>query len=246
MQAFVFVSLALLFQTTALSPTDNLLSKECARRAIGDFIFPTADRDERYNLGRKAQGLDQSEALTNNDERLFLTYAEFPLQSLDEALDTVVGSGARVVDLGSGCGRLAIYMALTRDYKRVYGLEISKLLHDEANKATERAEGDYKQLLDGRLSFQLGAALDCKHVLKEADLVFCYSTAFEGAEFSTKTSSLLLSRSWRDLLWETCKPGCTIITTDKSLDKRFHLVKSFSVPNPEVLESTVYVHVVPK
>ncbi|KAL7532513.1 hypothetical protein ACHAWF_004160 [Thalassiosira exigua] len=103
-------------------------------------------------------------ALSNDDPRSEYTYGEFPFESFDALLDLASdflpeaegGGGARrrtMVDLGSGCGRLVLYAALTRGVGEeggaesepaskwdVHGIEIGTGLHSLAVNSLERGE----------------------------------------------------------------------------------------------------------
>jgi tRNA G46 methylase TrmB len=192
----------------------------------------------------------------------------------------------RVVDIGSGCGRLCLYMALTRQqYQHVAGIEIAHLLHQEAAQAVHRAqEGGWMRIVptspasilmdregytpstrtvgtfvsaSNALSLLHGPAEDFSDtVLKQADLIFCYSTTWETAGFSPLTQTLVLSEYWNQLLTNSCRPGCVVITTDRSLDttwvgassragsgsgSSWVLLDQVEVGNPEVGGSIGYV-----
>jgi hypothetical protein len=285
-------------------------------------------------------------AVAGNDPRLFDTYGEFPLTSLDILLDralelwattttttttlpTVSEDAASpapqsaaqqrrtVIDLGSGCGRLALYVALSRSLSlganngsgggsvgvngypntawNVHGIEQSTALHQEALRAADLAvdlghlekhlspakslceatatildtnaettstmpnslNSDRKHLDSPdetcRLELHLGSAADYISLLQQADIIFCYSTAFASSGFSPDASALILGREWND--WLVAAVGhraggssshrpCLVITTDKALDPRFgwKILDRITVPNPEVWESTGYIH----
>ena len=85
--------------------------------------------------------------MTADDPRTSLTYGEFPTSSMDELIDLALEKHLSedkkemtLVDLGSGCGRLVLYTALTRGLDQhtswnVHGIEISSILHDEGLRA---------------------------------------------------------------------------------------------------------------
>ena len=226
-------------------------SRSDASRLLDESILPSSERGERIGLG------------TRNDKRiytgvdLFETYGEFPLESLDMLLDLAQQeSGApfkNVLDLGSGCGRLAIYMALTREQWHVQGVEISEVFHNQALKALDHAtEYGCFQNVPGSaaaaassISLHLGPANNFPALLQHADVIFCYSTAFESSHFSEESSALVLAASWSELLSAHCRPGCVCITTDKVLDpaRGWRLLSRLDVPNPEVVGSTGFVQV---
>jgi hypothetical protein len=204
-------------------------------------------------------------AVAGNDPRLFDTYGEFPLTSLDILLDralklwtttmttvTTVSEDAApqsaaqqrftVIDLDSGCGRLALYLAFSRSCSRddngdssngggdpsttwnVHGIEHSTALHQEALRAADLASdlghlekrssaarsrcdatatmlntnaetiptisnslNSNNKLLYTRdetcLGLNLGSAAGYISLLQQADIIFCYSTAFSSSGF---------------------------------------------------------------
>lgn len=233
------------------------------------LVLPATDRGRRIGLGTEAQRLREGVAIASKDPVLFETYGEFPLPSLDllldraEALLEAPASSERrtIVDVGSGCGRLALYMALSRRSWDVYGIEISPVFHNEAIKAVDRAigqgcllrmttdePGDEKPegsscSSSSRLTLRCGPAQDHPELLQRADLIFCYSTAFESAGFSEESAAMLLGHDWTALLAGNTRPECLCITTDKALDPAagWTILDRMDVPNPEVFESTGYI-----
>ena len=180
----------------------------------------------------------------------------------------------RVVDVGSGCGRLALYLALSRPDWDVVGVELSPALHREAVAAVHRAaELGYVQRIvtadgDGldaswddareikipttktassssRLDLHCGSAQSYSLLLQEADLIFCYSTAFESAGFSEESCAMLLSDDWSRLfaVGNNTNHNTLCITTDKALNPYhgWRILDCLDVPNPEVFESTGYI-----
>eukprot|EP00536_Pseudo-nitzschia_multiseries_P004818 jgi/Psemu1/189083/e_gw1.84.75.1 len=222
-----------------------------------------------------------------DDPRLARTYAEFPLTSLDALLDAAVAyfppsatDDIRMVDIGSGLGRIVMYTALTRTGRHteavrendngsssehtgkrweVCGIEISSVLHNKAVEllrngieqklfANESAAPERNELPRNALSLRLGSATDTegKALLETADLVFAYSTVFNAKHFDPDVGALILdAEEWSKPLGETCKTGCVAVTTDRALDPRFgwKLVQRMDVPNPDVLGTTGFVHV---
>ena len=267
--------------------TATPLSRDQGKGILQNHILPVTDYDRRTRLGREAQGVVPAAVVKGQDPRLFQTYGEFPLESLDQLLDRAleirlatvtkatkkngsIGSKNRpmtVVDVGSGCGRLALYLALTRPNWHVHGIELFPTLHQEAICAMNRAihsglligldkavddsggnEGKDLQTTSSarsRISLHQGAASKFADLLGHADLVFCYSTAFESNGFSEQTASMLLGREWNELFTTCCgNERCIVITTDKSLDSAYGwtIVDRMDVSNPEVYESTGFIH----
>jgi hypothetical protein len=245
--------MTLLFWILLPSIVTGLCSLERRNNAatnLQEHILPAGEYARRTRLGRQAQGVvDDDHVIPGQDERLFQTYGEFPLDSLDTLLDRALqhqqedideNRPLTVVDLGSGCGRLILYMALTRPTWNVHGIELSSILYREAVEARERAiAGGWLQMTSS-LEFHCGAASQFPDLLRQADLIFCYSTAFESSGFSPQTGTMVLGPEWNELLAVNRKG--IIITTDKSLDSRWRILERLDVPNPEVFESTGFIH----
>ncbi len=210
--------------------------------------------------------------MMSDDPRLARTYAEFPLESLDLLLDRACAYLSQetlnsddpltMVDIGSGLGRIVFYSALTRDSKKasweIRGIEISQSLH---NKALELAQtaidmnifGDSEPNIScgNSVSFHCGSATDesGKRLLEDAQLVFAYSTAFKAKEFDPDVGALILdTEEWSLPLSEACPNGCVVVTTDRALnpDLGWKMVERIDVPNPEVLGTTGFIHVLEK
>lgn len=228
------------------STTD--LSRTQATQLLDDVLLPKAEWGERLALDRPTATDDDS------------GYGEFPLQSLDVLLDeAIVDEGEdeavyNVVDLGSGCGRLALYMALSRPNWHVHGIERELSLHRRAEEAAELAVTKGYLTINqpgskqgkktfGQLSLHLGEAAELRTLLEKADLIFCYSTAFRSERFSPEVGAMILASEWQ-LLLSSCKQNCVCITTEKALDPcDWDIESRHTVPNPEVLESTGFIHV---
>jgi hypothetical protein len=255
-------------------------------------VLPRTEYGGRLSVGGDAQGLQDEEAgsgrgaVAAQDPRLAFTYGEFPLGSLDELLDraeacsisnqvTDESGGGNVqrryrqrrltfVDVGSGCGRLCLYVALTRPDWDVTGIECAPLLHQQAVQATQRAiKAGYMRhsaLTDHdpiesapseesnsptTVRFECAMANAATSTLHQADILFGYSTTWESSGFSTATSSMLLSQEWQELFTSCCRPGAIVITTDRSLDASstgsWRMLDQASVGNPEVGGSMGYI-----
>ena len=125
-------------------------SRDDGQRILEEQFFPKQQYNERIGLGRDAIfGKASVGALSPDDPRLTMTYAEFPLSSLDELIDLAITylpttditthprkRRTTIIDIGSGCGRIVFYLGLTRGEDdglwTIHGIEISKLLHDVA------------------------------------------------------------------------------------------------------------------
>lgn len=250
---------------TCSASIPRTLDREQGQTLMDTQILPANDYGSRIEVGRDAQGLKAASgvAVSPNDPRMFLTYGEFPLPSLDELLDlalpyvSTATQGIRMVDVGSGCGRLALYAALTRGTPQqtwtVHGIEISPVLHHEAVQALSKAMNggfvqDYQpnnSCPSSAILLHAGPAEDWKEVLQECNLVFAYSTAWPTSGFSQKWGAMIIGQEWSGLLASSCPNGCVAITTDRALDPQhgWDLVERFDVNNREVMGSTGYVHV---
>jgi hypothetical protein len=159
--------------TTTTSVTysvSRVLSRDEAQTVLNEHVMPTRDYGNRMGWGRDAHGL--SGLIAANDPRLGMTYGEFPLTSMDQLVDWALsycqqqqqqqchagcgGAGdatddrprRTLVDIGSGCGRLVLYNALSRGQEpdqeycgcwTVHGIEIAELLHVEGLNAMSKA-----------------------------------------------------------------------------------------------------------
>jgi len=248
-----------------------------AQSIIDDQLMPKQEYGERIGWGRDAQGFrsDSSEPIHAKDPRLTLTYAEFPLSSMDALLDLGLqylpdhkkinqdcsrsssssNNNISMLDLGSGCGRLVFYAAMTRGSPSqgwdIQGIEISQLLHDKGIDFIQN--GMRKDIFFPKpipsnwnsFSLHLGPAKEYYHLFQEADIVFAYSTAFSATHFSPELGALLMDKEWSQLLGESCRPGCVVITTDRALDPMYgwELVDRLDVENPDVFGTTGFVQI---
>jgi hypothetical protein len=256
---------------TTTAPT--ILSRLEAAIAVNEILLPQQEYGQRIALGRRAQGISSSAddndetsslLLQAKDERLYQTYGEFPLSSLDCLLDCASSLHSKlfdskndrltVVDLGSGCGRLVYYLGLSRPNWIVHGIELSPLLHQEALVAQDRAlscgllrpfslSSSTVSTPSGRISFHKGPADELGDILLAADIVFAYSTAWECQGFSPETGTMILSDEWNQLFRKYCSQAI-VITTDRSLNaKEWTIIDRVEVPNPEVWNSMGYLQV---
>jgi len=87
-------------------------------------------------------------------------------------------------------------------------------------------------------------------LLKDADILFMYSTAFSSSHFDPGVGALILDDDeWSKPLSMLCHNGCVAITTDKALNPRYGWIlvdRIDDVPNPEVYGTTGYIHVLNK
>lgn len=141
-----------LVQATLPKTYDRTTAQEMVRQTL---CPSNEERDrntagmEAYNTGAGTGNDDKKGPITSDDPRGEYTYDEFPLDSfdllVDRALDFVVEEDCcqsmNMVDLGSGCGRIVFYAALSRglsEFKSVHGVEIGTQLHTLAVNSLKR------------------------------------------------------------------------------------------------------------
>jgi hypothetical protein len=250
-------------KTTASAKICHTLSRHDGHALMDSTLLPISEYGSRIKSGRDAQGLTTSVAVSPNDPCLYLTYGEFPLSSLDELLDLALPyvsgdtTSIRMVDVGSGCGRLVLYAALTRGTPErqpwhVHGIEISPILHNMATLALSRGfQGgsftDYQHhdSATSSIHLHLGAADEWTQVLQQCNLVFAYSTVFHSSGFSEEWGAMIMDKEWSGLLSHNCPTGCVVVATDRALDPNdgWDLIDRLDVENREVMGSTGYIHV---
>lgn len=256
--------------TLALTVTTSVsrrLSRGEAGKLVNEAILPKEKYSDRIKSGIDAQGLQASTVVTGNDPSLTRTYGEFPTHSTDELVDLalthIAPSSIDFVDLGSGCGRLALYFALTRGSNeqpwKISGIEISDILHAIASDAveigrqqhvfhdsTESSSSSSSRDDDSNtLALHLGAAEDMTAVFGKAQLIFAYCTVWESSGFSEELAAIVLHSSWSEMLAKSCRKGCVVITTDRVLDPNYgwKLLNRLDVDNREVAGSTGYIQI---
>jgi hypothetical protein len=245
--------------------TTRSFDRAVAQSFVEDLL-PSQQYSDRVRLGHQAHNISSGTALSADDPRLALTYAEFPLPSFDILLDAALElyqtyddykNTIQFVDVGSGVGRVVLYTALTRgstEYAwHIHGIEVAALLHKKASSLVQEgiergvfvASTSTDAMSSTSLSLQLGSAQDCSSVFTNIDIVFAYSTAFAATIFSPDVGALILDAEWSEWLSNNCRQGCIAITTDRALDPTYgwKLLKRINVDNPKVFGSTGYIHV---
>lgn len=240
------------------------LSRKDGRRMMDETVMPLDEYDARMVYGRDAQKLESSTIVTASDPRMKYTYGEFPMSSLDELVDLALTHSTRclgkneitMVDLGSGCGRLVLYSAMTRGTEdkvswTVHGIEISDVLHDEGLRASLvgldnsifQQETPDVSANTNKFVLHRGPAQDFALLFQQADIVFAYSTVFDTVGFDPSLGAMVMSREWNELL--KCSPGAIVITTDRCLDPAYgwKLLDRLDVENREVMGSTGYIQI---
>ena len=265
---------------TASASIPRVLSRTDGQELMNTVILPANDYGNRIETGRDAQGLQAGSgvAVTPQDARMFLTYGEFPLDSLDELLDLALPYIPKeekeqqppmisMIDVGSGCGRLALYAALTRGSPQqswnVHGIEISPMLHQEAVQALTRAmqqghvqEYPHNHHHPATMTFVAAATCFFMPVLHTSGnkclqlLISCLPIVPLGKlmVFHEDMGAMVIGNEWSGLLSESCPNGCVVVTTDRALDPAYgwQLVDRLNVDNREVMGSTGYIHVLKK
>ena len=256
-----------------LTLASQTFPRQEASALVDTHLLPKNKYGERTRLGREIfHGKNNNEAIRADDPRTSFTYGEFPLDSLDTLLDIALehvvaavvpkhAQPVRVLDLGSGCARLCLYLALSREDWQVHGIEVMDSLHTEAKRAESVAMENGWLVQDSEapastspptsttvisttsLHLHHGLAEEFPSVLEQADIIFMYSTAMKSGAFVPAVQGLLLSRDWNDMLTRHCKAGCVVVTTDRVLDPDYGWVQldRLDVPNPEVFGSTGFI-----
>jgi hypothetical protein len=240
----------------------NRLPREDALHLLDHTLLPIDQYGYRVKASKDAQGFDPLELIVGSDPRLSFSYGEFPIHSTDALIDLALNyiptfkSRVEMLDLGSGCGRLVCYFALTRGSISqpwsVCGLEISEILSLEAVRAA--TTGVKTNIFDlnshkiegyNNLSLYLGAAEDLKSIISRANIIFSYCSTFQTDRFSLELGAMILDRQWSEMLSKVCRNGCIVITTDRALDPTYgwELVDRLEVDNREVMGSTGYIQI---
>lgn len=235
-----------------------------ASSIIHNELYPDTEYKLRMEIGRKDQFEDDltymNEAISPDDPRLFKTYHEFPLHSMDSLVKIASQEYTRIngdkpkalIDLGSGCGRLVLYAGLVNgSWTEVHGIEIGKQLHDYALKMIERGldKGYFEEQIDNytktKISLHHGPAYENLHILNAADVIFCYATVFGTDGFDPDLGTLILSAEWSEMLANACRKGTIVITTDRALNPMhgWELLQKLDVDNPSLLGSTGYINI---
>lgn len=242
----------------------NRLSREEGLAVVNNCLLSLDEYWARVTAAKDAQGFALSTVILGDDPRLCFSYGEFPTHSTDALIDLALThvppneGTVEMLDLGSGCGRLVCYFALTRGTLEqpwsVQGVEISSTLTDIASHAvmTGMSQNLFIKNDDGTdmrghntLALHLGAAEDLTDVISHADLIFAYCTTFKTDGFSEELGAMILDQQWSQLLANSCRKGCVVITTDRVLDPRhgWQLLDRLDVDNREVMGSTGYIQV---
>jgi hypothetical protein len=247
-------------------------SQEESVQIIESTLYPKSELGARIRLGMDAQGVKAGESLSNNDERNHFTYGEFPLESFDQLLDSAInhlikdsaennsidGKVLKLVDIGSGCGRLILHAALGRSNFDIHGVEISDIMHDYACDMVQRgadhnlfgvtSDDDIHTSDASKLTLHRAPAQECSQIFSDADIIFAYSSVFPDGGFAIEERAMLMGPSMSSMLAKACKPGCIAVMTDRLLDPEFgwQYQSQLDVVNPDLLGSTGYISILNK
>lgn len=219
-------------QYTTFISSEQMLSRPEAVQLLDTHVLPMSEKGYRMNL-------NGNDIVDNNIDIDSSTYGEFSLTSLDVILDRIAQEFSQgneddvesttterrqgpliIIDIGSGCGRLVLYMAIAQRCLQQYsndlvvtGIEQSKALHEESIRATERllqynnAREHFKvdqdhpvECTNNEIRLYYGSANDFLNEIHAADIIICYSTAFSSGDFLPSISALLLSQEWNTIL----------------------------------------------
>lgn len=259
-----------LFQDSPLN--SHSLTRFEAGNLVDSYLLPEKEYGKRTRLSRTtSQNEDNGnnsippQAIRASDPSTSFTYGEFPFESLDMLIDVSLqcceqqgksSSPFCFLDLGSGCARLCLYLALSRPCWEIHGIEAMESLHGEASRAVQLGidngwfVADKKNLDDSTMTttssslhLHCGLAHEFPDILQKADIIFMYSTAMQMGPFLPDVQGVLLSDEWNDLLSRHCRPGTILVTTDRVLNPSlgWELLDRIDVPNPEVLGSTGFI-----
>ena len=269
-----------------LSRKENFFDRSTAQEIVSNVLCPKNEERKRSNAGMEAFGEDRnSKVITNDDPRNEYAYDEFPFDSFDVLVDRAIefldetrrqedtGRKQKMIDVGSGSGRLAMYAGLTRSNWDVIGIEIGHQLHSLAVNSLQRGieEDFFKPMCDDsvsleddtQLSFYNGNVLlgndpyfqetesdndTIQTILSEANLLFAYSTVYAVQSFNPELGAMVLSSKWSQTLAKTCQNGAVAITTDRVLnpDHGWKLLDRMDVENPSVWGSVGYISILQK
>ena len=199
-------------------------------------LFPDEAYASREAVGRRAQMgsemLYRSGAVPIDGA---LTYGEYDLEHFYDLVSRTGDlEGATLLDDGSGCGRLVVAAsALWPELRCAIGVEKIEELHEVGVRAV-RGLADEER---GRAVLHCGDATGLREVMRAADVVFAYSSAFP--------SDGVLLTDFSATCGTRLREGTRVITTDKRLASDdatpwcFELIEAVEGPNRETGGSSV-------
>ena len=163
--------------------------------------FLNAAKEERASLLASPSGGDKTS----------LVYGEIEFRPFVDVLQQLqVPTGAKFVDLGSGCGKAVLAASLVVDFEELHGVEVLSALYDASDSVVSifrQLEGDMHELPEDAVPITLHHEDFLDWDWSWADVVFANSTCF-----STELVSEIAVRAAR------LKPGSLIITITQRLD----------------------------
>ena len=157
-------------QYTVQISSNQLISRPDAVHLLDTYILPTSEKGYRMNL-------NSNDVLDNSIDNDSSTYGELSLTSLEIVLDRIAQEilpvhhqwsntatderqqrrPLKMIDIGSGCGRLVLYMAISQQWLQEYyndivviGIEQSPALYEESIRATERLLLQYNSNINNK------------------------------------------------------------------------------------------------
>lgn len=123
-----------------------------------------------YKPGEKEAGVK---------EKIYFTYGEILYSSVNTIIDYMQVTEKDVFyDLGSGIGKVPLHFFLKTPVKRAFGVEASKLRHEQALKIYQQMHNEFPEL------FENGRVLGCEQKnfldinLQDATIIYTCSTCF--------------------------------------------------------------------
>ena len=179
---------------------------------FGD-VFPDVNVHDCHQLCDDET--QQRTAAAAGTDELDFTYGEMDLLSLaklvfslDECSAVKLPPRPRLVDLGSGNGRMVVALAMMRPWSRCTGVELLPKLHASAIQALATFERDVRPRLPEERR-EVEVAVRCEDMLKtdlsREDVVIALSTAF-----STATMAKLFAHAERSM-----RPGAILVVADQ-------------------------------
>jgi len=217
-----------------------------AAAAAVSRLYPDAAAATRQASGQAVMACDMDRELT---------YGEFEMATALRCIDAAAalvadrpeGARLRFVDVGSGTGRIAVGCALADGvgaarWSHAGGCEVRRDLADLADAAAAKRPPRTETQLQFECADLLAPSRAAADLLRQADVLFCYSTAFPARDDGGLTT---LSYA----LGTGCRQGAVVVTTDKFLVSdgpwSWTLVDALEVPNSgtAVGSARAYFHV---
>lgn len=223
------------------------IDSERAVKIVERVFEDTSDGSMAYNRWTAARAEAEETGLSEKHGTA-LIYGDVDLPLLFQALDVApIRSGDRVVDIGSGFGRVVLATACAysgNEGARVHsvtGIEILPLLHNYAREMDGKMRDEVEDMAVTR--FLLGDYRkdeEAQRAICEADVVFAFATTWPGEDgVATELAATLkacLKVGSRAVMVDTQMPN------DEFQGKRFALERQFERDNEATGSSTVSVY----